>query len=104
MDIFYEGTQESSKKLLQAINKFGFRYLKITIDDLIDKDGYIKLGNNPVRIDLFCDLPGVEFNDVYNSAIEYKEENVDVKVIHVNHLIQNKQFVAWLQDLDDVKN
>jgi len=103
MDIFYEGTKENSKRLLKTINDFGFGYLNISIEDLMDKDGYIKLGNSPVRIDLFCDLPGVLFGEVYRDAISYKEENFEVKVIHVNHLIQNKKFVGRLQDLDDVK-
>jgi len=103
MDIFYEGTSENAQKLLDVINEFGFRYLKITLEDLMDVNGYVKLGNNPVRIDLFCDLPGVNFNEVYSAAFDYKEEDVNVKVIHVNHLIANKQLVGRLQDLDDVK-
>jgi hypothetical protein len=34
----------------------------------MDKSSYIKLGNSPVRIDLFCDLPGVSFDKVYDQA------------------------------------
>jgi predicted nucleotidyltransferase len=36
-------------------------------------------------------------------AFDYKEEGFLVKVIHINHLIQNKKAVGRLQDLDDVK-
>ena len=103
MDIFYEGSEENGKKILEGINEFGFAYLNLNMDDILDKNGYIKLGNQPVRIDLFCDLPGVSFEEVYRDSIDYKEENLHLKVIHVNHLIENKTKVGRLQDLDDVK-
>lgn len=103
MDIFYEGSEENGKKILEGINEFGFSYLKLTMDDVLDKNGYIKLGHQPVRIDLFCDLPGVTFDEVYKDAIDYDEEDLQLKVIHVNHLIENKTRVGRLQDLDDVK-
>lgn len=103
MDIFYEGTKENSERILRTINEFGFDYLKISVDDLMDKSSYIKLGNSPVRIDLFCDLPGVSFDRVYDQATSYKQDDFEVKVIDVDHLIQNKKFVGRLQDLDDVK-
>ena len=92
-----------TRKLLSSINEFGFRYLNLTVDDLLDKNGYIKLGREPVRIDLFCELPGVRFDDVYRNAVEYKDEDVNIKVIHVNDLIENKLEVGRLQDLSDVK-
>ena len=103
MDIFYERSEENGKKILKTINEFGFSYLKLTLDDVMDSNGYIKLGREPVRIDLFCDLPGVTFDEVYKDAIEYQEDGLKFKVIHVNHLISNKTKVGRLQDLDDVK-
>ena len=62
------------------------------------KNGYIKLGREPVRIDLFCDLPGVSFEEVYADAVEYKDEDVNMKVIHISHLIENKIEAGRLQD------
>ena len=103
MDIFYGKSKENAVKVLNTINEFGFKYLKLTVEDLIDEKGYIKLGNNPVRIDLFCALPGVSFEEVYKEAFEYVEEGVSFKVIHINHLLTNKKTVGRLQDLDDVK-
>ena len=103
MDLFYEPTEVNCLKMINAINEFGFKYLNLSIDDLMDSSGYVKLGNAPVRIDLFCDLPGVNFSEVYEMAFDYIEEGLEVKVIHVNHLIQNKLTVARDQDLSDAK-
>lgn len=103
MDIFYEGSEENGKKILDSLNEFGFGFLKLTMSDMLDKDGYIKLGREPVRIDLFCDLPGVTFDEVFKNAIDYEEGDMKLKVIHVNHLIANKTKVGRFQDLDDVK-
>ncbi len=103
MDIFYEASNENAGKLLKVIDEFGFGYLKLSDEDLLDEEGYIKLGNAPVRIDLFCDLPGVDFKEVFEASINYTEEEVSFKVIHINHLLTNKKTVARLQDLDDFK-
>ncbi len=98
--IFYMKDRKSGHKLLDCISEFGFGYLKLTMDDVLDKGGYIKLGREPVRIDLFCDLPGVSFDEVYKEAAEYYEEAMAFKVIHINHLITNKLKMGRLQDLD----
>ena len=58
MDIFYEPSEENGRKVLDSISEFGFSYLKLTMEDVLDRNGYIKLGREPSRIDLFCDLPG----------------------------------------------
>lgn len=104
MDIFYEAEENNCKHLLHVINEFGFGYLKLTVNDLMDTKSFIKLGNEPERIDLFNELPGVTFEEVYRDAFDYKEDDsFTVKVIHVNHLIQNKKTVGRYQDLADVK-
>lgn len=105
MDIFFEASGENCHRLLKVISDFGFGYLKLTEDDLADKRGFIKLGTEPNRIDLFCDLPGVSFDEVFANAFEYKEEDssFSVKVIHINHLIQNKRAVGRTQDKLDIE-
>ena len=102
MDLFYEPTVENCEKVLASINEFGFKYLRLTIEDLMDTKAYIKIGNEPVRIDFFCDLPGVSFDEVFTESKIYEEDNFKVNVIHVNHLIQNKKVVARHSDLSDV--
>ncbi len=39
MDIFYEGSEENGKKILEEINEFGFSYLGLTMEDNLDKNG-----------------------------------------------------------------
>lgn len=102
MDLFYSGDLENCRLVLESINEFGFRYLNLTIDDLLDKSGYLQLGNEPVRIDLFCDLPGIDFGTVYQKSVSYKEDDFEVMVIHINHLIRNKEEVGRFQDKWDV--
>ena len=103
MDLFYEPSIDNAKKMQTAIREFGFGYLKLSVEDIVDKNGYIKLGNEPSRIDLLCDLPGIQFDEVYESAVIYSEEDLEIKVIDINKLIRNKKAVGRTQDLDDVK-
>lgn len=103
MDLFYEATLENVNNIKAALKEFGFGFLNLTTEDLMDKKGYVQLGREPARIDMFCDLPGITFEEVWNSAVLYQEEQLEMKVIHINHLIQNKEAVGRPQDIDDVR-
>ncbi len=104
MDLYIEPTIENCKKVVDVINAFGFKYLKISPEDLIDSNGFVQLGNTPIRIDLFSELPGLTFQDVYDNSFIYDQEKIPFRVIHINHLIANKKAVGRSQDITDVRN
>ncbi|MFI5195493.1 MAG: hypothetical protein ACHQD8_00250 [Chitinophagales bacterium] len=94
LDFFVERTTENAAKIIQAINDFGFGSIGFTIEDVMDESGYIQMGKEPLRIDIFSALPGVEFDEVYKMADDYEYEGVKMKIIHTTHLIKNKLAVA----------
>ncbi|MBP6431878.1 MAG: nucleotidyltransferase [Ferruginibacter sp.] len=104
MDLFIEPSVENAEKLIESVNDFGFGYLSLNVDDVLDKKGYLQLGVAPVRIDMFCSLPALEFDEVYKQSFLYDQERVHFRVIHINHLIQNKEAVGRSQDITDVRN
>ncbi len=70
----------------------------------MDENGFVKLGSQPVRIDIFSSLPALDFKEVYEKSFVYDQERVPFKVIHINHLIENKKAVGRSQDKTDVRN
>jgi predicted nucleotidyltransferase len=103
MDFFVRRTGENAAKVIKAIDDFGFGSIGFTIADVLDENGFMRMGVEPLRIDILSSLPGVNFDDVFIEAKEYEEEGVKMKVIHINHLIQNKLAVGRPQDMADVK-
>lgn len=103
LDIFIRRTDENADKVLKAIDDFGFGSIGFTKADLQDKQGIVQIGRPPLRIDILCELPGVDFETAYNEANDYEEEGVRIKVMHINQLITNKLAVARDKDLADAK-
>src|SRR5262249_30730725 len=100
---FIEATKSNASAVLAAIDDFGFGSIGFTEEDLLNPEMVIQMGRVPLRIDLLCELPGINFTDVYKRAIEFKTEGVIMKVIHVNDLITNKETVGREKDIMDVK-
>jgi predicted nucleotidyltransferase len=103
LDVFVRGTAENAIKVIEAIDDFGFGSIGFTKEDILDSNGFVRMGVEPLRIDIFSSLPGVTFDEVIREANEYKEEDITMKVIHINHLIQNKLAVGRPQDIADVR-
>jgi hypothetical protein len=103
MDIYYEREENNVLKILKTISDFGFGGIGFTKEDLMDTNGVVQMGRPPLRIDLLCELPGVNFKEVFESAFDYGDSGVTMKVIHINHLINNKIAVGRDKDLSDAK-
>jgi predicted nucleotidyltransferase len=103
MDIFVNRSLENAQKIIKAIDDFGFGSIGFTAQDVMDENGFIRMGSEPLRIDILNSIQGVEFDEVYESAEEYEDEGVKMKVIHINHLIKNKIAAGRPKDLADVR-
>ena len=103
LDIFIESTEENAEKVLKAIDDFGFGSIGFTKEDLLDKDGVVQMGTPPIRIDILSNVDGITFEVTFASSKDHVEENVSMKVIHINHLIASKLAVGRKKDIADVE-
>jgi predicted nucleotidyltransferase len=103
LDIFVERTEENAIKVISAIEDFGFGSIGFTVKDVLDENGFMRMGVEPLRIDVLNSLPAVTFEEVYQQSEEYEDEGVKMKVIHINHLIANKRAVGRPKDMADVR-
>lgn len=103
IDIFIERSVENAVNVLKAIDDFGLGSIGFTEKDLTDEDVVVQMGRVPYRIDVLNAIPGVTFEEAFNSAVIYEENGVKVKCIHINHLLNNKKAVGRPKDLMDVK-
>jgi hypothetical protein len=104
IDIWVERSAENSKKIMDALNDFGFGNIGLTENDLQDEHTpIIQLGYPPQRIDILLALPDLDFADAYVKRQQIKNENICIDVISLEDLISNKERVARDVDLLDVK-
>lgn len=102
MDILVEPTLANAKKIIQALNDFGFEELGLTPEDFTTKESIIQLGFEPVRIDLITSVSGIPFDDIWENRVQGIYGQTPTYFISKDHLITCKLSAGRPQDLLDV--
>ncbi len=103
MDILIERNVQNAEKVLKVIDDFGLGSIGFTVNDLMEEDNIVQMGRIPYRIDILNTIPGVKFEEAYSESRLYTEDGIDIRCIHINHLISNKLAVKRNKDLADAK-
>jgi predicted nucleotidyltransferase len=104
IDIFIRSSVRNSEAVFKALAEFGAPIAGLTPEDFRDSPTSIfQLGNSPARADILQSIDGVEFDPAWNDRVQFSIGGVQVNVISVEHLIQNKLNSGRLQDLADVE-
>lgn len=104
LDIWVEATQENAKKLIKAIEDFGFSSLELKPEDFLEPGVIVQIGYPPVRIDLLTKASGVEFAECYQNRQEVEINGLKVSLISLKDLRKNKRATGRHQDLADLEN
>lgn len=102
LDVFYSLTPGNVSALKKVLQEFGFSEDSLP-DDLFKKSNIIKIGIEPVRIDLLNEIDGVKFAAAGKSAVKGKYGDVEVTFIGKQDLIKNKRATSRLQDKADLE-
>jgi len=104
LDIWIEQDRDNARRMVTALEQFGFASLGLTDEDFLDPGVIIQLGNPPNRIDLLMTITGVEFASCFESRIVILVDDVEINFIDLENLRKNKQAVGRPQDLADLDN
>ncbi len=104
LDIWYNPTRENYLNLLKAIKEFGFSTDEIegAINDPLK--AFIRIPLESFFVELLAIIDGrLDYNEVYNRTYDFKlDDDLVVKVIGYDDLIQNKIMSRRAKDLEDI--
>lgn len=103
IDLFVNPNPDNAKKVLTALENFGFKSLGLKESDFTVLDNVIQLGVPPVRIDLLTSISGVNWEEVSSGKVAGEYGSVDVFYIGRNELITNKKASGRQKDLADLE-
>lgn len=104
IDIWIDRTPENVKRLLHALEDFGFGSLGLTAKDFLEPDIIVHLGYPPNRIDILTSLPGVKFEECFAEKTTVRVEDLDVYFVGRECLKRTKSASGRPQDLADLEN
>lgn len=101
--VWVECSSDNARRLVGAIEEFGFGSLGLTDQDFATPDMVIQLGYEPNRIDFLTGLTGVRFDDAFPKRISRTIDGITVPIIDRESLIANKRAFGRSQDLTDAE-
>jgi hypothetical protein len=103
LDLFVEPDPEKARRIVAALEDFGFAGIGIAPADFETPGRVLQLGVPPNRIDLMTSIDGVSFEEVWESRVEGAYGEARVTYIGYEALVQNKKASGRAQDLADLE-
>jgi hypothetical protein len=105
MDIWVNRTKENYSKLTKAFSQFGLSVFDMTEEKFLDVESadVFSFGRPPVSIDILTRLKGVDFDNAFFQAMQFNENGLIIRFIHLNNLIEAKKASGRYKDLDDIE-
>lgn len=103
MDLWVAVHPENAAKLVRLIREFGFNVPELSETLFLQKGRIIRMGLEPVRIEILTEISGCDFTGCYAQKVEATLDGVPVKIIGLADLIKNKLKSGRLKDLDDAR-
>jgi len=101
LDFWIWISPDNIRRLLKALDNFGFASLHLSEDHFKNPDDVVQLGLAPVRIDLLVHVDGLEFEPCYQRKVTETIDGVSVNLISAEDLIIAKRTSGRPQDLAD---
>lgn len=103
LDLWVWPDSANARKVVAALEAFGFGDLGLTADDFQAPDVVIQLGYPPNRVDLLTTPSGVDFEGCWPGRMQVVlDGGASVPFIGIEELIANKQATGRPQDLVDI--
>jgi hypothetical protein len=107
MDLFIQADPANAKAVYAALVAFGAPLVDISVDDLLDSHQFIRLGREPVAVDILPGIDGVDFDAAWERRVEGvidPQSGLTGFFISKDDLIASKLAAGRLRDLADVED
>ena len=104
IDIWIAISKDNAHRAVKALKEFGFDTPELTEKIFLEKDKNIRMGNEPLRIELLTSIDGVEFDECYQNKNKITIDNLEINFISLQDLKKNKKASGRYQDLADLEN
>lgn len=103
LDVFVDATSANAAALVDAFREFGFDPPSLTPELFTAADNVVRIGVEPVRLEVLTTISGVAFAAAYPRRVEVLLGDVTVPFISYDDLIANKLASGRAKDRVDVE-
>jgi hypothetical protein len=103
MDVWIKAEKENASRVVAVLQEFGFAVPDLKPELFERENQVVRMGVPPVRIEILTTISGVTFDECYERRWVERWDNVEVSVISLSDLKQNKRVSGRLKDLSDLE-
>jgi hypothetical protein len=103
IDLLVKPDAENARRVLAALNDFGFKSLNLNEPDFVRIGNVIQLGVPPVRIDIMTSITGVDWEKAQTNKVAGDYGGTAVYFLGKKEYISNKKAVGRKKDLADIE-
>ena len=100
-DIWISSTAENAERALSALQEFGF---SCPVELLQQDNQLVRMGIPPFRLEIMTTIDGVDFADCYAERVHGEIDGVEVNLISLPRLKENKKASGRSKDIMDLEN
>ena len=104
IDFWVSMTSDNAERVVEVLKEFGFDVPELSSDLFLKRDQIVRMGIEPLRIEVTTTISGVEFDACYPERVETTLDDLPVSVINLRDLRINKEASGRLKDLADLEN
>jgi hypothetical protein len=102
MDIWVAIDPENADKLVSALRAFGFDHPDLNSALFLKENKILRMGYPPIRLEITTTISGVKFADCFKKKIVDTLDGVQVNLIDLQSLKENKKASARPKDIADL--
>ncbi len=103
IDLFVKPVCDNAKRVIVALDEFGFGSLDLSEDDFTTPGKVIQLGVPPIRIDIITRISGVSWEKANSDKVPGQYDQTPVFFISREDFIANKKATGRKKDAADIE-
>lgn len=103
LDLWIDASLENAERVVKVLQEFGFRPDAVSTAMITEGKKIIRMGFEPMRLELFTSIPGIEFSGCYQRRDLVKVGRMMVPFISLEDLKINKLASGRPKDLQDLE-
>ncbi len=103
LDLWIDASLENAERMVTVLQEFGFPPEAVSTEMITDRKKIIRMGFEPMRLELFTSIPGIDFADCYERRCLVKIGRMRVPFISLEDLKINKLASGRPKDLQDLE-
>ena len=104
MDVWIADHPTNAGRMVAALRQFGFDPPELKDELFLKQPSIVRMGFPPMRIEVTTGISGVSFDECYATRVVDTLDGVEVNIISLDKLKQNKKASGRFKDLNDLGN